>query len=83
MVGLSAGGAALVLEASEGGASGVSLVLSCTGIEGLLEDLADRGVKITKQLWEGHWGARLASFKDPEGNTIHLEEPAQVEGRTP
>ena len=30
-------------------------------------------------IWEGHWGAKPASFEDPEGNTIHLEEPSDVE----
>ena len=53
MLGLITGGAGLVLTASERGSSGVKLVLSCDGIEQLVDVLTKRGVTITKPLWEG------------------------------
>ena len=76
MVGLRTGGAALVLNASKQGSSGVSLVFACTGIDALLESLRNKGATVTKPVWEGHWGAKVASIEDPEGNTIHFEEPS-------
>ena len=76
MCGLRTGGAALVLTASQQAASGVRLVLACEDIERLVDILSSRGVTITQPLWEGHRGARLAGFEDPEGNSIILEEPS-------
>ena len=80
MLGLRTGGPALVLKASEQGAKGVWLGLSCTGIEGLIDEITAKGVTITKPLWEGHWGARVVEFEDPEGNTVFFEEPAEPTG---
>ena len=78
MAGLKTGGAALVLTVSERPSSGVKLVLSCVDIERIVDLLTARGVTITKPLWEGHWGARLVGFEDPEGNSIILEEPTPM-----
>ena len=78
MAGLRTGGAALVLTTSERSSSGVTLVLSCSDIESLVDVLNSRGVAITQPLWEGHWGARLVGFEDPEGNSVVLEEPSPV-----
>ena len=78
MCGLGTGGAALVLTASAQATSGVKLVLACEDIERLVDVLSSRGVTITQPLWEGPWGARLAGFEDPEGNSIILEEPSPV-----
>ena len=77
MVGLRTGGAALVLTDSEHGSSGVSLVFACTDIRQTLDDLTRKGVVVTQPVWEGHWGALVAGFEDPEGNTIHLEQPSE------
>ena len=75
MASLQTGGAALVLAVSKRPSSGVKLVLSCVDIEHIVDLLTARGVTITQPLWEGHWGARLVGFEDPEGNSIILEEP--------
>ena len=75
MVGLRTGGAALVLRAAERGSSGVQIGFACTGIEALLDELRSKGATVTKPVWEGHWGSKVASIEDPEGNTIHFQEP--------
>ncbi len=68
-------GASLVLTASENAASGVSLVFACSDIDRSLRAAAEAGIAVTHPLSEGHWGARVAGFEDPEGNTIYLEQP--------
>lgn len=73
--GLRTPGTALVLKVSSKGASGVSLVFSCDDIDKSVEALIDAGIAITQPVVEGHWGAKVAGFEDPEGNTVHLEQP--------
>ena len=41
-----------------------------------LRAVTEAGLAVTHPLEEGHWGARIAGFEDPEGNTIYLEQPA-------
>ena len=74
-VGFRTGGAALVLTKGDSGASGVSLVFACADIDRSLKSVADNGIQITQPVQQGHWGAKVAGFEDPEGNTIHLEQP--------
>jgi catechol 2,3-dioxygenase-like lactoylglutathione lyase family enzyme len=74
-VGLRTGGAALILVKSERSASGVSLVFACDDIHRSLEAVTDAGLSITHPVEDGHWGAKVAGFEDPEGNTIYLEQP--------
>ena len=69
-----------MLKASDEGSAGVSLVFACTGIEGVLDGLAEKGVTITEPVWEGHWGAKVAGFEDPEGNTSTLRSPSTATG---
>ena len=68
-------GASLVLTASDSAASGVSLVFACGDIDRCLRAVAEAGVVVTHPLSQGHWGAKIAGFEDPEGNTIYLEQP--------
>ena len=82
MLGLRTGGAALVLQSSGHGSSGVSLVFNCDDIEQSLRAVTEKGVVVTQPVWEGHWGAKVAGFEDPEGNTIHLEQPTEATGHT-
>ena len=77
-VGLRTGGASLVLTASSRGASGVSVVFACDDINSSLQAVTDAGVTITHPVKEGHWGAKVGGFEDPEGNTIYLEQPTGV-----
>ncbi len=77
MLGLDTGGAMLVLEAHERPASGVRLTFTCEDVEQVLKELTSRGVSITIPLEEGHWGARVAGFEDPEANTLYLEQPPE------
>lgn len=35
----------------------------------------DAVLRIMNPVEEGHWGAKVAEFEDPEGNTIYLEQP--------
>ena len=79
-VGLRTGGAALVLTAADSGASGVSLVFACNDIDRSLQTVTDAGLSITHPVEEGHWGAKVAGFEDPEGNTIYLEQPSGTDG---
>ena len=74
-LGLRTGGAALVLIKSDSGASGVSLVFGCNDIDRSLQAVTDAGLSITRPVREGHWGAKVAGFEDPEGNSILLEQP--------
>jgi predicted enzyme related to lactoylglutathione lyase len=76
-VGLRTQGASLILVKSEQGSSGVSLVFACSDIDRSLQSVVDQGVTITRPVEDGHWGAKIAGFEDPEGNTIYLEQPAQ------
>ena len=69
-------GAALVLRASNSGASGVTLVFECDDIERSLQAVTDAGLTITHPIEEGHWGAKVAGFEDPEANKIYLEQPS-------
>ena len=80
MLGLRTGRAALVLRTSERGSSGVSFVFNCDYIEQSLRAVTEKGVVVTQPVWEGHWGAKVASFEDPEGNTISLEQPTEATG---
>ena len=73
--GLRTGGADLVLRKGDKGASGVSLVFDCVDIDLSLRAVTDAGIQITQPVEQGHWGAKVAGFEDPEGNTIHLEQP--------
>ncbi len=73
--GLQTGGASLVLREVGERCFGLSLSLTCSRIEEILQSLGERGVTITEPLYEGHWGAKVAGFEDPEGNKIYLEEP--------
>ena len=75
-VGLKMDGASLVLTASDSAASGVSLVFACGDIDRSLRAAAEAGVVVTHPLSQGHWGAKIAGFEDPEGNTIYLEQPS-------
>ncbi len=70
-------GTSLVLTASENAASGVSLVFACSDIDLSLRAVAEAGIVVTQPLSEGHWGAKIAGFEDPEGNTIYLEQPSR------
>jgi len=74
-VGLRTGGSALILIKSKHGTSGVSHVFACDDINRSLKAATDAGLSITHPLKEGHWGAQVAGFEDPEGNTIYLEQP--------
>lgn len=74
-VGLKMAGASLVLTTSDEAASGVSLVFACSDINRSLSAATEAGVAVTHPLSEGHWGAKVAGFEDPEGNTIYLEQP--------
>ena len=67
-------GASLVLTVSDIPASGVSLVFACSNMEDSLRAVAEAGVVVTHPLSQGHWGAKIAGFEDPEGNTIYLEQ---------
>ena len=69
------GGADLVLTLADTTASGVSLVFACADIDRSLRAVTEAGLAITHPLEEGHWGAKIAGFEDPEGNTIYLEQP--------
>ena len=69
-------GASLVLTAADIGASGVSLVFACGDIDRNLRAVAEAGLVVTHPLSECHWGAKVAGFEDPEGNTIYLEQPS-------
>ena len=79
-VGLRTGGAALVLTTADSGATGVSLVFACNDIGRSLQAATDAGLSITHPVKEGHWGAKVAGFEDPEGNTIYLEQPSDTDG---
>lgn len=81
-LGLRTGGAALVLIASDRSASGVSLVFATADIEISLQAVTDAGLTITHPVHEGHWGAKVAGFEDPEGNTIHLEQPTGADSHS-
>ena len=75
--GLRTGGAALVLKASEKGSSGVMLVFACTDIDLSLQAATEQGATITHPVTDGHWGAKIAGFEDPEGNSLFLEQPTE------
>ena len=75
-VGFKIDGASLVLTASDSAASGVSLVFACGDIDRSLQAVTEAGVVVTHPLSQGHWGAKIAGFEDPEGNTIYLEQPS-------
>lgn len=70
-------GASLVLTVADNAASGVSLVFACSDIDRSLKAVAEAGIVVTQPLSEGHWGAKIAGFEDPEGNTIYLEQPSR------
>ena len=74
--GFKTGGADLVLTLADTAASGVSLVFACADIDRSLRVVTEAGLAITHPLEEGHWGAKIAGFEDPEGNTIYLEQPS-------
>ena len=74
--GFKTGGADLLLTVADNAASGVSLVFACGDIERSLRAVAEAGLVVTHPLEEGHWGAKIAGFEDPEGNTIYLEQPS-------
>ena len=75
-VGLKMDGASLVLTAADSAASGVSLVFACGDIDRSLRAVTEAGLIVTHPLSQGHWGAKIAGFEDPEGNTIYLEQPS-------
>jgi predicted enzyme related to lactoylglutathione lyase len=79
MLGLKTGGTSLALTVAEQGASGVGIVLACDDVDAAVAALEEAGVTITERPWDGHWGGRVAAFKDPEGNTIYLEQPVRLE----
>ncbi len=74
--GFKTGGADLVLTVADNAASGVSLVFACGDIDRSLRAVAEAGLVVTHPLGEGHWGAKIAGFEDPEGSTIYLEQPS-------
>ena len=74
--GFKTGGADLVLTLADTAATGVSLVFACGDIERSLRAVAEAELVVTHPLEEGHWGAKIAGFEDPEGNTIYLEQPS-------
>ena len=78
MLGLRTRGAALVLKASKERSSGISLVFGCADIEHSLKAVTEKGVSVTVPMYEGHWGAKVVGFEDPEGNTIILEQPTEA-----
>ena len=79
-VGFRTGGAALVLITADSGATGVSLVFACNDIDRSLRTVTEAGLSITHPVEDGHWGAKVAGFEDPEGNTIYLEQPSGTDG---
>lgn len=62
-----------VATTAPGSAQGMLLVVS--DIDAARTDLLSRGVEISEIRAEG-WGARHAYFKDPDGNSWQLQEPA-------
>ena len=80
MLGLKTGGASLALTVSDTSSSGVALALACDDVDAAVAELEKMDVKITERPWDGHWGGRVAAFKDPEGNTIYLEQPVPPKG---
>ena len=74
--GFKTGGADLVLTLAANAATGVSLVFACADIDRSLRAVTEAGLVVTHPLEEGHWGAKIAGFEDPEGNTIYLEQPS-------
>ena len=74
MCGVKTPGAALVLTAADEESSGISLVFSCEDVEISLAAVIEKGITITHPVYDGHWGARVCGFQDPEGNTIYLEQ---------
>ena len=74
MCGVKTPGAALVLTAADQESSGTSLVFSCEDVESSLAAVIEKGITITHPVYDGHWGARVGGFEDPEGNTIYLEQ---------
>ena len=67
----------LVLTLAANAATGVSLVFACADIDTQPAGRKPRlSLVVTHPLEEGHWGAKIAGFEDPEGNTIYLEQPS-------
>jgi len=50
-----------------------SVVLSCTNVDEVYQDLSSRGVEFTELPNVQPWG-KNASFKDPDGNVFVLKE---------
>ena len=46
------------------------------GLDEAVEKLGDQGVEFVGGITEHPWG-RIASFKDPDGNSLQLYEPPQ------
>ena len=74
-------GASLVLTVADNAASGVSLVFACGDIDSSLRAVTEASLVVKHPLEEGHWGAKVAGFEDPEGNTIYLEQPSSNDQR--
>jgi catechol 2,3-dioxygenase-like lactoylglutathione lyase family enzyme len=62
-----------ITSSSPGTAQGLLLVVA--DIDGARAELAERGVEISEVRVEG-WGARHAYFRDPDGNSWQLQQPA-------
>ncbi|HKZ48821.1 MAG TPA: VOC family protein [Thermoplasmata archaeon] len=78
MVGLRSGKVMLVLTRSRVRARGASLGFTCRRLDATLRRLRGLGARPLHPVWGGHWGARIAEFRDPEGNTLYLEEPQGI-----
>ena len=63
-----------VTGAPPGSADGMLLVVD--DIDAARAELVDRGVGIS-EVQEMDWGARHASFEDPDGNRWELQQPAR------
>ena len=64
------------LRPADNAASGVSLVFACRDIDRSLQAVTEAGVVVTHPLSQGHWGAKIAGFEDPEGQH-HLSRTAK------
>jgi predicted enzyme related to lactoylglutathione lyase len=48
--------------------------LAVESVDAAYETLSSRGVEFVKEPEDVQWGARVALFKDPDGNTLQLTE---------
>lgn len=62
-----------ITKAAPGSSEGILLVVS--DIEAARSELVGRGVEVSG-IQDMDWGARHASFEDPDGNNWELQQPA-------